>query len=299
MKCGEPVTIRHLRLFIEVYKTCNITKAAENLHIAQPSVTRAIREIEDYYGVVLFERINRKLVVNDAGNRFYRYALQAVESFDMLEQEMHSWPDNSIIRIGSNLTLGDTLLPDLVKRFKSIRPHTRVKTLICNQKMLQQAVLDNRLDFAFVEGTFSGEQFHMEPLARSKFVLLLPPTHPLLAKETLCLQDLAHCDFLLRETGSIGRRFVDEMLASHGFPIEPLMESASTTALVKAVHEGLGVAILPEKMVSASIESGYVATRELEDVRLFQTQYIVWLEGKIISERMQELMALSKEMVLM
>lgn len=297
MKSSENMTIRHLRLFLEVYKTCNITKAAENLHIAQPSVTRAIREIEEHYGVLLFDRINRKLLVNDAGTRFYRYALQAVESFDLLEQEMHSAPESSMIRIGSNLTLGDTLLPGLVKRFNAIHPQVRVKMLICNQRMLQQAVLDNRLDFAFVEGTFSGEQFHMEPLAKSKFVLLLPPNHPLLVKKELSLQDLASCDLLLRETGSIGRRFVDEMLAAHGLPIEPLMESASTTALIEAVHNGLSIAILPEKMVRFSIKSGYVATRELSDVRLVQTQYIVWLKGKLISERMQELMTLCKEMV--
>ena len=74
------MTIRHMRIFLEVYRMENITQAAKNLHMTQPAVTRAVQEIERHYGVMLFDRMNRRLFVTEAGRQFYAQALHIVES---------------------------------------------------------------------------------------------------------------------------------------------------------------------------------------------------------------------------
>ena len=78
------MTIRHILIFLAVYRAMSVTKAAERLHMTQPAVTRAIQEIERYYGVCLFERLNRRLYVTKSGEALYAYALHIEDTFGML-----------------------------------------------------------------------------------------------------------------------------------------------------------------------------------------------------------------------
>ena len=82
------MTLRHMKVFLTVYKTQNMTLAAEQLHLTQPAVTRVIKEIENYYGVCLFERLNRRLYVTESGRRLYAQALHLIDTFESMEKEM-------------------------------------------------------------------------------------------------------------------------------------------------------------------------------------------------------------------
>ena len=147
------MTIRYMRIFVEVYQALNITKAAEQLHMSQPAVTRAIQELEHYYGVRLFERINRRLVVTETGRQLYPQALHIIDSFDALEKGLHSWDTFGILRVGASITIGNCLLPRLMERARQISPHIRLYAEIRNSAALQAALIDNRLDLALVDSS--------------------------------------------------------------------------------------------------------------------------------------------------
>lgn len=95
-----------------------------------------------------------------------------------------------------------------------------------------------------------------EPFSRDELVLILPPNHALLQKDRLTLADVAACDLLLREKGSSGRAFLDTVFEAHDLSVSPLWESASTEALVRAVAAGIGLSILPERLVRRALASG-------------------------------------------
>ena len=82
------MTIRHLRIFIEVVKNGSMSAAASRLYISQPTVSQAIRELEEHYGVLLFNRLNRKLYITEAGRKLFSYAKSVVKQFDDLEEKM-------------------------------------------------------------------------------------------------------------------------------------------------------------------------------------------------------------------
>ena len=89
---GRQMTLRHLRIFIEVCRqNYNITRAAENLYISQPAVSLAIRELEEYYGVKLFERISRKLYITEVGKQMEEYAAHLLSMFDDMERGLRNW----------------------------------------------------------------------------------------------------------------------------------------------------------------------------------------------------------------
>lgn len=281
-----------MKIFIKVYQTQNITRAAEQLHMTQPAVTRAIQEIERYYGVCLFERINRGLYVTESGRQLYAQALHIVESFDMMEKGLRNWDEFGVLRVGASITLGSFLMPRLAAEFSREHPHLKLKVLISNGAEIQRQLCENQLDVAFIEGGVVDPQLTFETFADDRLVVIMPPDHPLLQVENLCLKDLSDCNFLLREPGSAGRSFLDHVFAVHSMTVEPAWESVSTQAIIKAVNAGVGISFLPERLVRGAIDSGTVATRVIADEGFTRQNYIVWHQNKHLTPSAKAIMAL-------
>ena len=289
------MTIRHLNVFLTVFQTENVTKAAELLYMTQPAVSRCISELETHYGIRLFERIGRRLSVTEAGREFYHHALHIVDSFNRMESGMKGWDECGILRVGASITLGTFLLPKVMKQFRVLHPDIRLKATVANGSTLQDALLDNRLDFAVIEGGRMNERLQKEPLGADRLVPVLPPNDP--RKGTVCpLKELASSSLLLREHGSAGRSFLDHLFSLHELPVEPVMESVSTQAILQAVHAGLGISFLPERLTIGSIRSGLVATCTVEGESLKRDHYLVYHKNKFHSCASRELMDLLRHM---
>lgn len=289
------MTIRHLKLFTEVYRTMNVTKAAENLNMTQPTVTRAIQELEEHYETKFFDRINKRLNSTDAGDKFYSYAMKTLDAYDYMEAGMLSYHSNEIIRVGCTISIGSTILPKIINKFKELYPEVKIISYVNNTEHLQEMINNNKIDFALMEGYVPVENVCSEAFSKDRLILLLPPDDPRVKRGSVSLDMLKDDSFLLREKGSVGRNYVDVLFSSHGFPIDPVMESVSTHAIVRAVNAGVGVAILPKDLVEHSVLSGYVGSCEIEDIDLTRHNYIVWHEGKYLTEKMKALMDLCKQ----
>ncbi len=289
------MTIRHMRIFLEVCRTMNVTRAAENLYMTQPAVSRAIREIEQTYSTRLFERLNQRLYLTDSGRRMHAYAVHIVDTFDQMERELSDGDERGMLRIGASITLGNYELPGVVQRMKRERPGLRMQATVANVGTLKDMLLDNRLDLAMIEAPIDHRDLTGDAFSRDELVLILPPDHPLLQKDRLTLSDVAACDLLLREKGSSGRAFLDTVFEAHDLSVSPLWESASTEALVRAVAAGIGLSILPERLVRRDLASGVVCSRPICDAPLTRTCHIVWHRNKYLSPSLKLLIGLMKE----
>ena len=157
------MTLRHIKIFVAVYQEHSVTKAADRLHLAQPSVSLAVRELEDFYHVRLFDRISRHIYPTEIGHKFYDYALHIVSLFSEMENGIPSWENKAPIHIGSSITLGNRVLPSLVKSYRAAHPDIPVRVTIKNTETIEQYVLNNKVDFALVEGGTSHTEFTAEP----------------------------------------------------------------------------------------------------------------------------------------
>ena len=136
------MTIRHIRIFLEVCRTMNVTRAAENLYMTQPAVSRSIHEIEQVYGVRLFERLNQRLYLTDSGRRMRAYAVHIVDTFDQMERELSDGDERGMLRIGASITLGNYELPGVVRRMKQERPSLRLQATTMEQTLMAAAYAD-------------------------------------------------------------------------------------------------------------------------------------------------------------
>jgi DNA-binding transcriptional LysR family regulator len=288
----ETMTIRHLRIFVTVYQKGNITQAAQELSMTQPAVSRSIKELESGYGVRLFDRIGHRIQPTELANRLYDQALHIVDAFDRMEHGVKDWDEEGLLRIGSSVTLGGFLLPELVSRFRLQYPSLVVKVRIANAETIKEGIFRNELDIGMVEGLADEPWLHAEPFSHDRLVPVLPPHDPLLENDMLHLEDFKDKPLLLREPGSAGRTFLDQVFAIHGMKIDPLWESTSTQALLQAVAHGIGVSFLPFQLAENAIEEGSVATRPLEGVSLERTHSLIWHKDKYLSASARQFIAL-------
>lgn len=293
----DSMTLKHLRIFIAVHQEMNITKAAARLHMTQPAVSRAIQEMEQYYGVRLFERMNHRLFQTECGRSLYDRALHIVDSFDSMETELRDWGSSGRIRVGSSITIGNYSLSAIISSFQEKHPAVQVHATISNTANIELAVLDNELDLGLIEDYPVNPSLIASPLAHDHLSLILPVGHPLCRTERICIRDITAYPLLLREKGSAGRSFLDHVFAVHGLSCTPLWESSSTQALVRGVSAGLGLSLLPDRLVRADIESGAVATRPVEDESFTRTSYLIWHEQKYLSDLLKEFIALSQTVI--
>lgn len=259
--------------------------------MTQPAVTRAIQELEQYYGVRLFDRIKRRLSITEAGKSFYAFALHIVDSFEQMEQGLRNWDELGVLRLGSTVTLGTFLMPKVLSAMTQRHPELQLRGKVSNSQSLQQALLDNQLDFAAIEGSVSHELLQTEMLGEDHLLPVLPPDSPHCGK-SVRLEQLCSYPLLLREPGSAGRGFLDSVFAVHSIQAIPVLESISTQAILQAVHDGLGVSFLPQQLVQDSIQKGFVGSCLVSDENFQRKSYLVWHKHKFLSHSAREAMEL-------
>ena len=180
------MTLRHMRIFLEVCNnSCNATKAAEAQHMTQPAVSLAIKELEQYYGTILFDRIGRRLQLTEAGMRLLEYAKRICASFDDMEQQLRGWDTAGVLRVGASITIGSLFLPACVKRFQQRPAKTDIKVLVTSSDQLERRILSNDLDIAFIEGIPHAPVLTARPYMVDRLAVVCAGDYGFSAGETL------------------------------------------------------------------------------------------------------------------
>lgn len=287
------MTLRHMRILVAVFQQGSVTKAAQTLHLAQPSVSLALRELEEYYGVALFARTGRRLSPTPCGKEFYGYAIHIVSMVDELETRMRNWDTLGTIRLGATVTIGTHLLPALVRQYQSEFPELQIDVKIFRASQIEQLVLDGEIDLGLIETQPSHPSLQATAFLRDELCAVVPCSSPLARQSCVTMQELVEYPFLMREPGSSGRTILEAYFALHHMNVHPAWESVSTQAIVKAVAEGLGVAVLPRLLVARDAAEGTVAMLPFAQP-LQRTLYIIHHSSKYLSPSMQRFLALCR-----
>lgn len=288
------MTLRHLRIFIAVFQKSSITKAAQELHLAQPSVSLAIRELEDYYGILLFDRIGRHIAATECGSEFYEYAVHIISLYDEMEKKMRNWDVFGTLRVGASITIGTHILPALIRNYKKSFPELTVEAKINKSSSVEEALLHSEIDLGLIETQPSHTDLRAVPFMKDSMCAIVPPHHPLTTEKTVSLTELAQFPFLMREKGSAGRELLDAAFSLQQIAVSPRWESTSTQALVKAVAEDLGVAVLPYLLVKKDIEEGTVQQISLEHP-IRRDLNIIYHKSKFLTDNMKSFIELCKK----
>lgn len=289
------MTLRHLILFRTVQECgCNLTKAARQLHMTQPAVSLAIKELEQYYGVRLFDRIGRRLHITDAGRHVLQYAVHISDLFSDLETGLRDWDSSGILRVGASITIGSQFLPGYVKAFSALCPGIDVRVTVEQSERLERRLLANELDCALIEGIAHDPNLVSEAYMEDHLSVICAPQRGWAPGQVLSREEFQAQRFLLREHGSGTREVFDRVMEQAGLHVVPAWEAISTTALVNAVIHDLGISVLPHRMILSAAERGLVTTVEVEGLQFRRSFSILHHKDKFLTPSARRFMELCR-----
>ena len=278
------MTFRHIRIFVTVCECGSATAAAKKLFIAQPSVSLAISELEKHYNVRLFDRISRRLHITEAGKQLFDYGVHILSLYSEMEDCMKSRGSSDILRVGTSITIGTRLLPDLVKRFEKIEPNAKINAIIDNSESIEESIINGDIDLGLIEGIAHMPQIIAEKFMDDELVLLCGGNHPLCTRSEVTLEELSGFDFILREKGSATRELFDSLLLVHNMSITPMWESISTSAIIGAIAQGIGISVLPYRLAEEDLEAGNIHRIPIKELSLKRNFFIIYHQSKFFSE---------------
>ncbi len=281
------MTIRHLKVFICVCKHCNMTKAAEELFIAQPAVSNTIAEIEKNYNVKLFERINKRLFLTDEGKGLLIKAQEAVTAFEEFEEQALNSSKKPLLKIGSSLTIGKQKLPWLLRKLKENFEDIDFQISINQTSIIESKILSGSLDFAFIQGKPSDPNIDSKLVDCNTLIVVCGKKYNM--PDTITLKELCNYDLLLREDESVSREFLDHIFALENIVVTPIMESISNQALISATAQNLGVTIMPESMLTRQLANGAIRKITVSDYEFARNSYLIYHKDKTFNSVKKEI----------
>lgn len=290
------MTLRHLKIFTIVYTERNMTAAAKKLFMTQPSVSQAIKELESHYKVILFERFPKSLKPTASGDVLFEYATNMLEMNSELEDIMKAGSSQHIIRIGANDTMGSTILDTLVREYASSHPMEQLKVSINRSSLLSEMLRANELDLILTDEFKAAPDLTSEIIGEDEFVPVASPSYNYLPKDNLATAEfLAKNRLLVREPGSESREYLERYMNNKGYTLSPFWESISYDILLSAAIRGLGISILPRKMISNPILKGELIELTIPSYRSIQTFSLAWQKGKYFSAPIEGFINLCRE----
>lgn len=213
-----------LKVFDTVAKRLNFTKAANELNITQPAVTKHIKEIELNLNIRLFERNGTRIKLTEAGEILLRYTNQLFSIYDKIEFEIGELKNlhNGYLKIGASTTIAQYVLPPILASFKKRFPEIRINLITKNSEAIEELLLQNKIDFGLIEGQIKNRTFHYFPLMKDEIVLTTRNNNPNLLKSQFKLEHLKNVPLILREPGSGTLETIDLALKKHQIKLNEL-----------------------------------------------------------------------------
>lgn len=276
------LNLRLLRIFATVARRKSFSRAAEELIISQPAVSKGVRELERQLGLPLLDRSRGGVTLTEAGETLLHYAQRifAMEAAAEVAVAQMRRVERGKLAIGASPTIGIYLLPALLGVFHRRYPDVQPSLEIAATRAILERLLTSPLDMAFVEGPVDVEGVIATPWRDDTLVVIAAPDHPLAqaqarartaatrsaasgattaARERFARQIAAE-PFIQREVGSGTRTIVDDGLRARGVTLQVAMEVNNTEGVKQMVSAGLGLAIVPCVTIAAELAAGRLVT---------------------------------------
>jgi DNA-binding transcriptional LysR family regulator len=262
------ITLNQLRVFCEVARQGQFTRAAEALYVSQPAVSRCVKDLERQVGAPLFEAIGRRVQLTEAGRLLHEHAARVLAELGDAGRALEELREGETGRlvIGASSTPGTYLLPPLLGRFQRDRPGVEIRMEIEATREVVRRVEGGALDLGIVGETQFPPALEVTGFREESLVLIAAPDHRLAAARWVRAGDLAEEPFVLREPGSSTREVSERCLAAAGVTPRIMMELGSTEAVKKTVAAGLGISLVSEHAVELECRAGVLVARAVPDL---------------------------------
>jgi len=195
------ITLRQMEIFLNVVKSGHLTNVAKEMNLSQSAISMSIKELESILGRPVFDRINKKLVLNEVGRAFHKEIEPIFKKLSDIEYEFKNSENKGMIRVGASTTIVDYLMPSIICSYMSSYPDVKITLKEGNTKDIANMIQEGSIDIGFVEGFVSGSDILKEKVGIDE-LLIVTENKSIANAAPMYIDELASMRWVLREEGS-------------------------------------------------------------------------------------------------
>ncbi len=279
------ITDFRLKVFKTVADRLSFTRAARELFISQPAVTKQIGELEKQLGTNLFLRQGNRISLTPQGEHLLEYANRILNLYGELEDAFadRTAPPEGEIRLGASTTIAQYVLPGLLARFRKRYPGISLQVENGNTQQIEQAVQEARIDFGMIEGMASMTTLHYEPFMLDELVLVTATSNTSFRRDEIRSAELPELPLVIRENGSGTLDVVEKALSTRGLSLKKLridMQLGSTESIKRYLLSSGSFAFLSVHSILDELTRGQLRVVEISDLRVERRLHFVSMHGR-------------------
>ena len=277
-------TLRQLEVFAAIARLGSFTRAAEELHLTQPTVSMQIKKLTDAVGLPLFEQVGKKVFLTTAGRELQSFSNEIFDHFNRFEILLADLKGlkQGKLRLGV-ITTAKYFIPRLLGAFCQQYPGIDVSMKVSNRERILERLINNEDDLYILGQPPEESDAVAEPFLTNPLVVLAPANHPLARVKKIPLKRLAEEPLLLREAGSGTRKATEQLFAKYNLKIKVRMELGSNEAIKQTVAGGLGVSVLSRHTLTSDLQADQLTILDVQGFPIVRHWYVVYSKGKQLS----------------
>ena len=237
-------TLRQLEVFLAAARYENLSRAADSLAMSQSAASSALKDLEHQFGIQLFDRIGKRLKINELGRLTRPKAETLLARAQEVEMLLRQHRTVGNLSVGATLTIGNYLCVGIMAQYMAEHAGARVKLTVANTLEIARRVEQFELDIGLIEGELQHPELEIMPWREDELVVFASPAHPLARKKVLTDEDLLGAAWIVREQGSGTRQAFDRGMHGLAPKLNLLLELQHTEAIKRAVEANLGLGCL-------------------------------------------------------
>ena len=249
-------TLKQLKVFLAVASHENVSMAAEELAMSQSAASTALKELEQRFDLFLFDRVGKRLKLNEQGALLRPQAAALLSQAEQIESSLVRHSDVGGLKVGATLTIGNYVAIGIMAAFIKDHPSAQVELDVENTQAIASKVQNFELDIGLIEGELQEPDLDVQYWRDDTLSLFCSPQHPLAKKKELSDADLKQANWIVREKGSGTRQAFDRAMSGMLSEIILRLELQHTEGIKRAVEAGLGIGCLSELTLQDAFKRG-------------------------------------------
>ncbi|MGC6455668.1 MAG: LysR family transcriptional regulator [Coraliomargaritaceae bacterium] len=286
--------VENFKTFSDLVESESFSRAAKLNGITQSAVSQQLRAMEKHFGILIVDRRQKQFRLTPEGQRLKQAAQQILQLYGTLNSDLQEMKRviSGTLHISTVYSIGLHELPPYLKAFMSEYPEVNVRVEYRRANKVYEDVLSNSIDFGLVAYPQKHKQIEVLPFQTDTLVLAVNPEHPLAQTKEVALKELEEQKFIGFEPDIPTRKATDEIFASEGIDIEPVMEFDNVETVKRAVEINAGIAIIPQTTVRQEAAQGSLKIVPFKDGTYTRPLALIHRKGRIQTPAMKKLVHL-------
>lgn len=277
------MTIRDLEIFIEVCKTKNMSNAAKNLKISQPTVSHAISQIENEYNVKLFDRISKKLYITDVGLRLYDFAINILEQFQDTVIFLQGSSTAHNINLGVSSNFSSQFLLEIIDEYEGKKGDIKIRVYVDSREEILKKLNSGIINMAIIDGDAGVETNIAEPFYEDEIYIISSNHSDLKEKPVLTHDDLKDKKFVLGDLDEASKKILFSYLRDKNIPIDIKYICQNKDMVLNIVKSSDAISL----GARSSFDDDEIIMHKVEDLAISRAYYMVYHKEAFLKKNLK------------